>query len=212
MPRRRKVRSEATKRKDRARWQLYYKANREKLLQQKAQYWKANREKCRAHKRQHYRANRKKCLQWVAQYYKANREICRQRGRQYYEANREKCLRDARDRYHNRRRKKYLRLYGRTIRPAKHRQVMQQILRRKLEPGEHVRHRNGDRSDNRPENLELYSFRETAVMFGLNGKWAQRFDRCVLCGLRTSKHHSRGMCRRCYLRKLKACGGRMPAV
>lgn len=40
-----------------------------------------------------------------------------------------------------------------------HRLVMSEAIGRALEPGEQVHHRNGDKTDNRPENLELTASR-----------------------------------------------------
>lgn len=85
-----------------------------------------------------------------------------------------------------------------------HRVVAEAMLGRKLATREQVHHRNGDKADNRPENLLVLGIREHALLheehhFGpVVGRWAADYDACLMCGLTTRKHEGRGYCRKCY--------------
>lgn len=59
-------------------------------------------------------------------------------------------------------------------RVLEHRAVMAEIIGRDLLPGENVHHINGDRSDNRPENLELWvSYQPSGQRISDLVKWAK---------------------------------------
>ena len=74
-----------------------------------------------------------------------------------------------------------------------------------IPPGYHIHHRNGDRTDNRLENLELMSWRQHGKIHGpesrgKGGRWALKHDACVECGGTERPHQGRGLCRACYQR------------
>lgn len=67
-----------------------------------------------------------------------------------------------------------------------HRFIMQEILGRKLDRDEIVHHINGDKRDNRPENLRVVSAKEHAVE---HGQWKHPTTKnCTVCGATFTPH------------------------
>lgn len=103
-----------------------------------------------------------------------------------------------------------------------HREVMEGVLRRKLSPQEVVHHKNDQKDDNRPENLEVMTASEHSIFHAYGGRDVADGMRgvveieCLVCGGHFKRHASkermrlkRGRLGPCCS---KACVGRLTAM
>jgi hypothetical protein len=87
---------------------------------------------------------------------------------------------------------KYIRINGKDI--EEHRLVMERHIGRKLLKNEVVHHINGNKLDNRIENLQLMTNSEHVK---LHKSKKSNTRQCLLCG-KVKHHHARGLCDTCY--------------
>jgi len=77
-----------------------------------------------------------------------------------------------------------------------HRLVMEQHLGRYLTAQDIVHHRDGNRSHNAIENLQLTDRSEHRSIHA-SGRWSLLYDACVDCGTTEIKHNAFGRCKAC---------------
>lgn len=84
--------------------------------------------------------------------------------------------------------------------------AMERVLGRRLRREEDVRHRDGDRGNNEPGNLELVvplAPASTRARRQRRSGWGPGHDACIRCSGTERPHSARGLCRLCYNRELR---------
>lgn len=87
-----------------------------------------------------------------------------------------------------------------------HRLVMEQILGRRLRSDEHLHHKDRNRQNNDPSNLQILTQSEHARLHASTrgGRWARDYDACVRCNRTSVPVRARGLCRTCYSQDYRA--------
>lgn len=84
-----------------------------------------------------------------------------------------------------------------------HRLVAEQSLGRPIRPDEVVHHRDQNTLNNDPANLEVMSPSDHMRLHSTCDAWSRKAERCVVCGTVDIPHYARGLCLRCYGRKMR---------